>query len=105
MRVNGKPTETIPQPVAQRRGSLRQLANRKHDFRFMHHRLRSAGATPVSGGIVGAVGVVGNVIGTNRAASFAASRTAVSARSMKISASMAYSIHIAVTRQTLTTQF
>ena len=71
----------------------------------MHHRLRSAGATPVSVGIVGAVGVVGNVIGTNRAASFAASRTAVSARSMKISASMAYSIHIAVTRQTLATQF
>jgi hypothetical protein len=51
-------------------------------------------------GLVGAVGVAGNVIGTNRAASFAASRAAVSARSMKISASMAYSIHIAVTRQT-----
>ena len=51
-------------------------------------------------GLVGAVGVAGNVIGTNRAASFAASRAAVSVRSMKISASMAYSIHIAVTRQT-----
>ena len=81
-------------------GEITAVSKSEARLRFMHHRLRSAGATPVSGGIVGAVGVDGNVIGTNRAASFAASRAAVSARSMKISASMAYSIHIAVTRQT-----